>query len=290
MDFGRLITAMVTPFDQDLKIDFEATKKLVNHLIATGTDTIVVSGTTGESPTLDRTEKIQLFEKVLEFTDGRAKVIAGTGSNSTAASIELTKKAEEIGVDGIMIVAPYYNKPTQEGLYQHFSTIAATTMLPIMIYNVPGRTSINIQAKTTVALSKVKNIVAVKEASGDLTQMAEIIRDTAEDFILYSGDDKLTIPVMAIGGYGIVSVASHVVGKQMKEMLDLFVSGNVIQAAHSHQTLLELFEGIFITSNPSPIKDILNQLGVNVGGVRLPLIPLTEQQSKNLFAIYNKAI
>ena len=290
MAFGRLATAMVTPFDANLEIDFEQTKKLVNHLIKTGTDSIVVAGTTGESPTLSKNEKIKLFKKVSEFTNGRAKVIAGTGTNDTKSSIELTKKAEEAGVDGIMLVAPYYNKPSQEGLYRHFKEIAAATNLPVMIYNIPSRTGINISAKTMTELSKIENIVAVKEASGDLTQMAEIIKNTEEDFYLYSGDDKFTLPVMAIGGYGVVSVASHVIGKQIKAMIESFSDGNVNEASKLHLKMLNLFEGIFITSNPAPIKDLLNQLDINVGSVRLPLIDLNEEQADYLQEIYQKVI
>lgn len=288
MFFGRLVTAMVTPFNDQMEVDYELTKKLVEHLIATGTETIVVSGTTGESPTLTNAEKLQLFAKVLEYAGGKAKVIAGTGTNSTASTIELTKGAEKIGVDGIMIVAPYYNKPSQEGIIQHFSAIAKETKLPIMIYNVPGRTSVNIQATTIVELAKITNIVAVKEASGDLTQMAEIIRDTPEDFYLYSGDDKMTIPVLSIGGVGIVSVASHVVGREMKEMIHSFIEGDVKSAAKAHQKLIELFEGIFLSSNPAPIKDLLNVLGIETGSVRLPLIALTTEQSQYLKAIYDR--
>lgn len=289
MNFGRLITAMVTPFNQELEVDYEKTKALVNHLIETGTETIVVAGTTGESPTLSEAEKLELFKKVLEFTGGRAKVIAGTGSNDTKASIELTKAAEEIGVHGVMLVAPYYNKPTQEGLFCHFKAIANETNLPIMIYNVPSRTGINIQAKTIIELAKLDNVVAVKEASGDLSQMAEIIKNTPDDFILYSGDDKLTIPVMSIGGYGIVSVASHVVGNEMKEMINNFINGKVKEAASLHLQLAHLFDGIFVTSNPSPIKDLLNKLDIEVGTVRLPLVNLTDDQSSTLLKIYKEA-
>ncbi|GBF11298.1 4-hydroxy-tetrahydrodipicolinate synthase [Tepidibacillus infernus] len=288
MDFGRLITAMVTPFNQKLEIDLEKTKNLVNHLINTGTETIVVAGTTGESPTLTKNEKLLLFEKVIEFADGRAKVIAGTGTNDTKSSIELTKQAEEIGVDGVMLVAPYYNKPSQEGLYQHFKSIAEETALPIMIYNIPGRTGINIQAKTMVQLASISNIVAVKEASGDLTQMAEIIANVPSDFYLYSGDDKLTLPVLAIGGHGIVSVASHVVGNEMKEMIDHYFKGNVKEAALEHLRLLPLFEAIFITSNPAPIKALLEEIGIKAGSVRLPLVSVTREQIQFVTNIYNR--
>ena len=290
MDFGRLITAMVTPFNNKEEIDFDKTQKLVEHLIGNGTDTIVVAGTTGESPTLSTDEKLQLFTKVMEFTQGRAKVIAGTGTNNTRSSIELTKKAEAIGVDGVMIVAPYYNKPSQEGIYQHFAAIAKETELPVMIYNIPGRTGINILPETIVRLSQIENIFAVKEASGDLSQMTEIISRTPDNFYLYSGDDKLTLPVLAIGGHGIISVASHIVGTQMKEMIDAYLNGNTDQAAFFHQKLLPLFEGIFVTSNPVPIKVLLNELGVNVGSVRLPLVPATNSQVEFLKHVYDNVI
>ncbi|MFV9509797.1 4-hydroxy-tetrahydrodipicolinate synthase [Tepidibacillus sp. LV47] len=290
MNFGRLITAMVTPFNEKMEIDFDKTKQLVEHLIQTGTETIVVAGTTGESPTLSTEEKLELFERVLEFAQGRAKVIAGTGSNNTKSSIALTKKAEAIGVHGIMAVAPYYNKPSQEGIYQHFKAIAEETQLPIMIYNIPGRTGINIQAETIVRLSQIDNIIAVKEASGDLSQMSEILVKTKENFFLYSGDDKFTLPVLSIGGYGVVSVASHVVGKQMKEMIDAYLAGDVKKAASYHQKLLPLFEGIFITSNPVPIKELLNRIGIQVGSVRLPLVPATKEQSEIVKKIYDNII
>jgi len=290
MNFGRLLTAMVTPFNQRLEVDLEKTKELVEHLIETGTETIVVAGTTGESPTLSIEEKLLLFEKVLEFSKGKAKIIAGTGSNNTKASIELTKKAEKIGVHGSLIVAPYYNKPSQEGIYQHFKAIAEQTSLPIMVYNIPGRTGINIQASTIIRLSQINNIIAVKEASGDLSQMAEIITNTPDDFYLYSGDDKLTLPVLAIGGYGIVSVASHVVGSQMRKMMDEYLVGNVINAAQYHQKLLPLFEGIFITSNPVPIKELLNHMGIQVGSVRLPLVTGNVEQMDHVKQIYHNII
>ena len=213
MNFGQILTAMVTPFDENGEIDFQATKNLINYLIANGTDGLVVSGTTGESPTLTEEEKVKLFKFTVEVVNGRVPVIAGTGSNNTKESIELTILAEDAGVDGIMLVAPYYNKPSQEGLYQHFKTIAEVTSLPIMLYNVPGRSVVNISVETVIRLSKIPNIVSIKEASGNLDAMAEIINHTPEDFSLYSGDDGLTIPVLSIGGAGVISVASHVIRK-----------------------------------------------------------------------------
>ena len=222
MNFGQLLTAMVTPFDQNGDIDFKATRILVNYLIENGTDGIVVAGTTGESPTLTTEEKVELFKFVAEVVNGRVPVIAGTGSNNTRASISLTKKAEEAGVDGIMLVVPYYNKPSQEGIYQHFKAIAESTSLPVMLYNIPGRSAVNMSVETIVRLSEINNIAAIKEASGNLDSMAAIIEQTPSDFALYSGDDGLTLPVLAIGGAGVVSVASHIIGNEMQEMINSF--------------------------------------------------------------------
>lgn len=290
MDFGRLMTAMVTPFNENLEIDYDVLVQLVEHLIATKTETIVVSGTTGESPTLSDEEKLNLFAEVVKLAKGRIKVIAGTGSNDTNKTIRFTKKTEKTGVDGIMLVTPYYNKPSQEGLYNHFKSVAMESKLPIMIYNIPSRAGINIKAETIIRLSKIDNIFAVKEASGDIVQISEIIKYTDDNFYLYSGDDKFNLPVLAVGGYGSVSVASHVVGKQLSEMTNSFVQGDIVNAMAIHLKLINLFEGIFITSNPSPIKDLLIQNGINVGGVRLPLMSVNAEQSNILREIYKKAI
>lgn len=285
MNFGQLLTAMVTPFDQNGEIDFNATRNLVDYLIENGTDGIVVAGTTGESPTLSSEEKVALFQFVVNVVNGRVPVIAGTGSNNTRASISLTKQAEEAGVDGIMLVAPYYNKPSQEGMYQHFKAIAESTSLPIMIYNIPGRCAVNISAETIVRLSQLPNIVAVKEASGNLDAMAEIISQTPSDFSLYSGDDGLTLPVLAIGGTGVVSVASHVIGNEMKDMIQLFKNGQVQEAASAHRRLLPIMKALFTAPNPAPVKAALNINGVNVGGLRLPLLPLSDEEKSALQAV-----
>ncbi len=282
MNFGQVLTAMVTPFDQHGEIDYYATRTLVNYLIANGTDGLVVAGTTGESPTLTTEEKIALFKFVVEVSAGRVPVIAGTGSNNTRASISLTKQAEEAGVDGIMLVAPYYNKPSQEGLFQHFKAIAEATSLPVMLYNIPGRCAVNISVETIVRLSEISNIVAVKEASGNLDAMAEIISRTPDTFTLYSGDDGLTIPVLAIGGAGVVSVASHVIGNQMQEMVTLFKNGRVQEAAVLHRSLLPIMKALFTAPNPTPVKAALNMQGVQVGDVRLPMIPLNDEEKSAL--------
>ncbi|MCM3123255.1 MULTISPECIES: 4-hydroxy-tetrahydrodipicolinate synthase [unclassified Mesobacillus] len=278
VQFGRVSTAMVTPFDHKGHIDFAKTTQLVNHLISNGTDSLVVAGTTGESPTLSKEEKIALFQHVVKVVDKRVPVIAGTGSNNTYATIELTKKAEEIGVDAIMIVAPYYNKPNQEGLYQHFKAAAEATSLPVMVYNIPGRSVVNILPETVIKLAKIPNIVAVKEASGDLNAMTKIIASTPDDFLLYSGDDGLTLPVLAIGGVGIVSVASHVIGNEMQAMVDAFFSGRNEDAAKMHQRLLPVMQGLFAAPSPGPVKTALQLKGLDVGSVRLPMVPLTEQE------------
>lgn len=282
MNFGQVLTAMVTPFDQNGEIDFNATKTLVEHLITNGTDGLVVAGTTGESPTLTTGEKIELFKCVVEAAAGRVHVIAGTGSNNTQASMSLTKLAEETGVDGIMLVAPYYNKPSQEGLYQHFKTIAESTSLPVMLYNIPGRSIVNISVETVVRLSEIPNVVSIKEASGNLDAMAEIISKTPSDFTLYSGDDGLTIPVLAIGGAGVISVASHIIGNDMQEMINAFKNGDVQKAAATHRNLLPIMRALFIAPSPSPVKAALNLNGIQVGGVRLPMVPLSNKEQSAL--------
>lgn len=278
MNFGQVVTAMVTPFDAKGDIDFQATQKLVEHLIANGTDAVVVAGTTGESPALSTDEKIELFKFVVEIAGGRIPVIAGTGSNDTRSSISLTRAAEEIGADGVMLVTPYYNKPSQEGMFQHFQAIAASTCLPVMLYNIPGRSAVNLLPETTIRLSAIDNITAIKEASGNLDAAAAIIENTPADFAVYSGDDGLTLPMLSIGSQGIVSVAAHIIGNDMQEMVTLFRGGNVQEAAAMHRKLLPVMHALFAAPNPVPVKTALNLSGVEVGGVRLPMIPLNRQE------------
>jgi 4-hydroxy-tetrahydrodipicolinate synthase len=279
-DFGRVLTAMVTPFKSDMTIDYEQVKKLARHLVQSGSDGLVVAGTTGESPTLSKEEKIELFRVVVEEVGGDAVVIAGTGGNNTAASVELTQAAEKVGADGVMLVCPYYNKPSQEGLYQHFKTVAQSTNLPVMLYNVPGRTAVNLLPQTVARLSKIDNIIAVKEASGSLDQVSELRRSLPDHFAIYSGDDSLTLPVLALGGKGVVSVASHIIGPQIQEMINAFNSGNVTMAAKIHGNLLPIFKVLFITSNPVPLKAALNMLGWQVGGPRLPLVEASQSEKE----------
>ncbi|MBU9722688.1 MULTISPECIES: 4-hydroxy-tetrahydrodipicolinate synthase [Bacillaceae] len=288
MNFGRIITAMVTPFDSKGNVDFQKTTKLIDFLIENGSDGIVVAGTTGESPTLSNEEKLALFAHSVKVVNGRIPVIAGTGSNNTYASVELTRKAEELGVDGIMLVAPYYNRPSQKGLYEHFKTIAEKTSLPVMLYNVPGRTSVNMDTETVIALSKVKNIVAVKEASEQIDQMTKILANTENDFLLYSGDDSLALPVLAIGGAGVVSVASHIIGNEMQQMVQSFEKGNIAHAAKMHQELSPKMKALFMAPNPVPVKTALQFYGLGVGGVRLPLVPLTPEERQKLADILEK--
>ena len=288
ISFGKVITAMVTPFDHKGNIDLAKTTQLVNYLIENGTDSIVVSGTTGESPTLSTEEKLALFQHVVKVANKRVKVIAGTGSNNTYASIELSKKAEKIGVDGLLLVAPYYNKPNQQGLYEHFKAIAESTELPIMLYNIPGRTAVTIATDTIVKLSAIPNIVALKESTGDLAAATAIIANTDESFKLYSGDDYLTLPMLAIGATGVVSVSSHIIGNEMQEMIKAYQSGETEKAALMHQRLLPVMNGMFIAPNPTPVKTALQMKGIDVGSVRLPLVPLTGQERENLSTIVNR--
>ena len=277
MELGRISTAMVTPFSKSGAIDFDKTAQLIEHLIANGSDSLVVCGTTGESPTLTAVEKEELLSFTINTVNKRIPVIAGTGSNSTAESIENTKMADQIGADGIMLVTPYYNNTDQQGLYAHFSTIAAETKLPVLLYNIPGRSVINMLPETTISLSKIKNIRAVKEASGNLEQMAEIITGTDENFSVYSGDDGLTLPLLSIGGSGVVSVASHVVGNEMQKMIAAFDAGRTKEAAAMHRAFIPLFRALFASPNPVPVKYALQKFNIDTGGVRLPLVGYDEQ-------------
>lgn len=284
--FGRVSTAMITPFDAKGHIDFPKTTQIVNHLIANGTDSLVVAGTTGESPTLSKQEKIALFKHVVKVVEKRVPIIAGTGSNNTYDSIEMTKEAERAGVDAVMVVGPYYNKPNQEGLYQHVKEVAENTTLPVMIYNIPGRSVVNIEPETIIRLSAVENIVAVKEASGNLNNITKIIAGTPDDFYVYSGDDSLTLPLLSVGGTGVISVASHVIGPEMQEMVGAFLEGDLKKAARMHQELLPIMTALFAAPNPVPVKTALQLKGIDVGSVRLPLVPLTEEERTKLASFF----
>jgi len=272
VDFGRVLTAMITPFDAKGEVNYAVAEKLAAHLAENGTDTLVVCGTTGESPALTWDEEYELFQVVQQAVQGKAKIIAGTGSNSTAEAIAATQKAAKLGLDGSLQVVPYYNKPPQEGLYQHFRAISeAAPDLPLMLYNVPGRTGQNLQPETVARLAELPNVVAVKEASGNLDQVSQIRRLTASDFAIYSGDDSLTLPILSIGGVGVVSVASHLVGQPLQQMIRAFVEGQIGEASQLHLRLFPLFKALFATTNPIPIKTALQLQGWSVGSLRLPL-------------------
>lgn len=291
MDFGRLITAMVTPFNEQGEIHWEETARLIDYLIDDQkSETLVISGTTGESPTLSDKEKVELFEFAVKHAAGRCKIIAGTGSNNTAHSIHLTQDAERAGVDGVLLVVPYYNKPSQEGMFRHFEAIANATKLPIMLYNVPGRTAASLSAATTLRLAQIPNIVATKECVS-LEQVTQIAAGAPGHFRVYSGDDASGLPAIAVGAYGIVSVASHVVGAEMKQMIDSYFGGVPVQAAQIHQKLFPVFKGLFECPQPLPnpvaVKYALTLRGLNVGSVRLPLIAATEDEQGFIRTLFN---
>jgi len=275
-DLGRLLTAMVTPFDEDGEVDYRQAKLLAQTLLESGSQGLVLSGTTGESPTLTKDEKLRLFAEVKSVA--RHGVVANTGNYSTKASVELTREAERAGADAILAVVPYYNRPTQDGLYQHFKAIAESTRLPCILYNVPGRTVTSISADTVIRLSQIDNIVGIKEASGNLEQVAKIIQGAKTEFRIYSGNDSDTLPILALGGYGVISVASHLVGQQIARMIDRFLNARTEEAARIHRSLLPLINSLFILSNPIPVKYALNHLGFPVGKPRLPL---TEPDAKS---------
>lgn len=278
-DFGRVITAMVTPFDGSLAVDYDQARVVARHLVNSGSDGIVVAGTTGESPTLTKEEKLELFRVVVDEVGDRAKIIAGTGSNNTAESVALTREAEKTGVHGVMLVTPYYNKPPQDGLYNHFKTIAGATNLPVMLYNVPGRTVTNLLPATVVKLAQIDNIVSLKEACGNLDQISELRMILPDDFVIYSGDDSLTLPMLSVGCHGIVSVVGHVVGRELQGMISAYLAGNHTRAAELHLTLFPVFKALFVTTSPIPVKAAMNMTGINVGGLRPPLVVANEKES-----------
>ena len=273
----RLVTAMVTPFTDDGEVDLEQAKKLALALLYSGSEGLVIVGTTGESPVLKLEEELRLFFEIKKVVGDKGTVIAGTGSNNTAEAIHTTREAEKIGVDGCLLVVPYYNKPPQGGLYQHFKAIAESTRLPCILYNVPSRTATNLAAETTIGLSYIDNIIGIKEASGDMEQVAKIINGAKEDFLVWSGNDADTLPILRLGGYGVVSVASHLVGKQIKRMIYSFLKGKTDKAHQINGELQQLFKDLFVVSNPIPVKYALNYLGFNVGKPRLPLIEPDEK-------------
>ena len=282
--FGRLLTAMVTPFDEAGEVDYEQAAKLAKNLVASGNDGLIVTGTTGEGPTLSEDEKLELY-RVTKRAVGGASIVAGTGNYNTAESIHLTREAERCGVDGMLLVVPYYNNPPQEGLYQHFKAIAGATSLPCILYNVPPRSPRNLEAGTLKRLAEIDNIVGVKEASGRLEQFNAVVSAVPDDFLVFSGNDSDTHTVMSLGGYGVISVAAHIVAGRIKEMIGLLAEGRTAEAASIHLELLPLVDSLFWQPNPMPVRAALNELGFHVGSPRLPLVDLTEAEKDRLRAV-----
>ena len=281
-DLGRLITAMVTPFKETGEVDFARAKEFALALIDTGSDGLLIGGTTGESPSMNNDEKLELFKSVKDAVGNNANVIAGTTDNNTYGSIELSKEAEKLGVDAILLTVPAYNKPTQDGLIKHFQKIADSVSIPGILYNVPTRTSLNMDADTTIKLSKVPNIVGVKEASSDADQITNIISKTNDDFKIWSGNDNETLSIMTTGGYGVVSVASNIIGNQVKRMMGYILDGQMANAVAEHKRLLLFFNAIFWVTNPIPIRYALNRSGFHMGPPRLPMTEAPED-FKNKF-------
>lgn len=284
--FGRVLTAMVTPFDGQLELDPGRVRHLADHLLATGTETLVATGTTGEAPTLDHSEKLALWRLLREHLgsreSGKGRLIAGTGTYNTKDTIKLSLEAQAVGADGLLVVNPFYNKPDQEGLRRHFEAVAEAVEIPVILYNHPGRTGVALEAKTAAALAEHPRIAGIKDSSGNLAFLSELRVMAPEDFIIYSGDDPLTLPILAVGGDGVVSVTSHVAGQQVKQMVDAFFSGDLATAQALHFKLLPVSQGLFCAPSPAPVKYALAQLGVETGGVRLPLTPLGADKQKHV--------
>lgn len=290
-DIGKIITAMVTPFNKELKVDYDSCENLVKHLIKTGSDSILVSGTTGESPTLSFEEKMELLSSVKRACANKAKVIFGAGSNSTENAIKLSKAAEKEGADAILSVVPYYNKPSQEGIIAHFSEIAKSIKLPIILYNIPSRTGVNMSVETVKYLSETyQNIVGLKQSYFDLDTISELKIACPEDFTIYSGDDSLTLAMMSLGAEGVISVASHLWASEIKTMINNFETGNYLFAKNMHLKLYPIFKKIFMVSNPVPIKAALKKAGLIESYVRLPLVELNDSQKAELYNTIDKFI
>ena len=275
-EIGRVITAMITPFNENGRVDYEEAAVLADALINSGNDGLVITGTTGESPTLTETERLKLYSTIKESVGDRASIIAGTGTNNTAESIENSMAAEKAGVDAVLLVAPSYNKPPQRGLYLHFKSIAEHVSVPCILYNVPGRTAVNIDAETTIELSSVSNIIGVKEASSNMEQISHVIKHTGSDFKVWSGNDDETFQIISLGGYGVVSVSGHLIANQIKKMITLILKGELESASDINKALLDINKILFIVSNPIPVKYAVKQLGYKVGEPRLPLIKLDD--------------
>jgi len=280
VNLGKVITAMLTPLKGDMSVDYARAEELAVRLLANGSDGLVLHGTTGESPTLTHEEEYELYRVVKKTVGNKGSVIAGTGSNSTDTTIHSTREAEKIGCDAALLVVPYYNRPPQEGLYQHFKAVADKTGLPLIIYNIPGRTGVNMLPDTIARAAQIKNYVGVKEAAGSADQVSEIRAKTPKDFIIWSGDDSLTLPFLSVGAEGVISVASHLVGKEISDMVKAYFSGDVKKAGEIHFKLLPLFKVLFITSNPIMVKAAMEMTGFPVGKPRLPLIEANEKEKE----------
>lgn len=289
--FGRLLTAMVTPFNADGSINYEAGADFADWLLANGSDGLVVEGSTGEAATMDMDEKIKFMQTIVARVNGRAKIVAGAGTNCTASTIDLVKKMEACGVDGVLVVGPYYNKPTQEGYYQHFAAVAKATKLPIIVYNVPGRTGGNIAPETVARLAAdFSNIVAIKEAAGNVAQTAELYRVLPEDFSIYSGDDGLILPFLSVGACGLISVLANVNGKLLQQLMQAYSEGRVKDAADLNKVMVPLAKAMFIESNPIPIKAAVTKVtGIEAGAPRLPLTPISAAAEAKLDAALKAA-
>lgn len=282
IDFGNVITAMITPFNDDYTVNYPMAIEIGHFLVENGTSTILLAGTTGESPTLTHEEELELFKRFVDEFGGKVKIMAGTGSNSTLTAIEATKMAQDVGVDASLQVAPYYNKPSQDGLLKHFESIASATSLPIMLYNIPGRTGINMTPETIAKCAEIPSIVSLKEAAGSVAQLKEIKALVNDDFQLYSGDDGLTLDFMKEGAVGVVSVASHCAGLKINEMINLFKHGSIDDATKIHHSLIDLFDVLFISSNPAPVKFALTVMGFEVNSLRLPLMPISKADEESV--------
>jgi 4-hydroxy-tetrahydrodipicolinate synthase len=280
--FGRVVTAMVTPFKDDLSLDVDRAGELARWLADHGTTALVVAGSTGEAATLSDEEKVTLFRTVTEAVQGRVAVIAGTGTYDTAHSIHLSEEAEKAGVDALLVVTPYYNKPPQRGLLEHYRRIAEATSLPIVAYNIPGRTAIRIEHDTLLRLAEVENIVAVKDSTGDFDGLAKLIGAAPDGFEVYTGDDWATFASVCLGAVGVVSVASHVAGERIGQMIEQLEAGDLAGARKIHYDLMPVFDGLFITSNPIPVKKAMELIGQPVGPPRLPLVPATEEEAERI--------
>lgn len=289
--FGRLLTAMVTPFNADGSVNYAAGADFADWLLANGSDGLVVEGSTGEAATMDMDEKIKFMQTIVARVNGRAKIVAGAGTNCTASTIDLVKKMEACGVDGVLVVGPYYNKPTQEGYYQHFAAVAKATKLPIIVYNVPGRTGGNIAPETVARLAAdFSNIVAIKEAAGNVAQTAELYRVLPEDFSIYSGDDGLILPFMSVGACGLISVLANVNGNLLQQLMQAYSESRVKDAADLNKVMVPLAKAMFIESNPIPIKAAVTKVtGIEAGAPRLPLTPISAAAEAKLDAALKAA-